>query len=228
MLRLDNISAGYGDATVLRDVTIAVPDGAVVALLGANGAGKTTLLRVASGLLSPTRGRVVLDGRDVTSAPPHRRVAAGLCHIPEGRGVFPELTVREHLQLFGPGGAAWVTDAFPALSGRLDQVAGTLSGGEQQMLALARSYLTQPAIVLLDEVSMGLAPLVVDAIFEFLTRLAAEGAALLLVEQYVTKALAVADYVYILDRGVISFAGEAGELQSDDLFARYVGAGADR
>jgi branched-chain amino acid transport system ATP-binding protein len=228
MLRLDHVTAGYGDTTVLRDVTLAVPDASVVALLGANGAGKTTLLRVASGLLHPTHGTLSIDDRDVTGRTPHVLAGYGLCHIPEGRGVFPELSVRENLQLFAPPGAEKeqllrVLDAFPQLERRLDSPAGTLSGGEQQMLALGRSYAARPSIVLLDEVSMGLAPLIVDEIFVFLARLASEGAALLLVEQYVSKALAVADYVYVLDRGAISFAGEACELESEDLFARYVG-----
>jgi branched-chain amino acid transport system ATP-binding protein len=224
MLRLENVWAGYGETMVLRGVSLAVPDGSVVALLGANGAGKTTLLRVASGLLRPSRGAVWVDGTDMTGAAPHRLASRGVCHIPEGRGVFPELTVGEHLQLFDPEDTGRVLDAFPQLASRLKQRAGTMSGGEQQMLALGRSYAARPSIVLLDEVSMGLAPLVVDKIFGFLSRLASEGAALLMVEQYVTKALAVADYVYVLERGVVSFAGEACELESDDLFARYVGA----
>jgi branched-chain amino acid transport system ATP-binding protein len=229
MLRLDGISAGYGDTVVLRQVTLGVPTSSVVALLGANGAGKTTLLKVASGLLSPRDGRLTLDGRDVTGFPPYRLAALGVCHVPEGRGVFPDLSVRENLLLFSPPGqeaerTARAVDAFPQLGKRLDQVAGTMSGGEQQMLALGRAYASNPTIVLLDEVSMGLAPVIVDEIFEFLKRLAAEGAALLLVEQYITKALAVADYVYLLDKGRVSFAGEPVELEGDDLFARYLGA----
>jgi branched-chain amino acid transport system ATP-binding protein len=228
MLALDGITAGYGDTVVLRDVHLAVPAGRVVALLGANGAGKTTLLRVASGLLPARAGRLVVDGADRTGASPEALAAAGVCHVPEGRGVFPSLTVRENLRLFSPPGAedaaaARAADAFPRLGERLDQPAGTMSGGEQQMLALARAYIGRPRFVLLDEVSMGLAPRVVDEIFEFLARLAAGGTALLLVEQYVTKALALADHVYTLARGRIAFAGEPAELAGEDVFASYVG-----
>ena len=228
MLVLDGITAGYGDTVVLRHVHLAVPAGRVVALLGANGAGKTTLLRVASGLLPPRTGRLVVDGVDRTGAAPETLAGAGVCHVPEGRGVFPSLTVRENLRLYsrpGDEGAALdrAVDAFPRLGERLNQVAGTMSGGEQQMLALARAYLGQPRFVLLDEVSMGLAPRIVDEIFEFLGRLAAEGAALLLVEQYVTKALALADHVYTLARGQIAFAGEPAELAGEDVFASYLG-----
>jgi branched-chain amino acid transport system ATP-binding protein len=228
MLVLDGITAGYGDTVVLRDVHLAVPAGRVVALLGANGAGKTTLLRVASGLLPPRTGRLVVDGADRTGAAPETLAGAGVCHVPEGRGVFPSLTVRENLRLYsrpGDEGAALdrAVEAFPRLGERLHQVAGTMSGGEQQMLALARAYLGRPRFVLLDEVSMGLAPRIVDEIFDFLGRLAAEGAALLLVEQYVTKALALADHVYTLARGQIAFAGEPAELAGEDVFASYLG-----
>ncbi|HEV3363716.1 MAG TPA: ABC transporter ATP-binding protein [Acidimicrobiia bacterium] len=228
MLALDRITAGYGDTVVLRDVDLAVPAGRVIALLGANGAGKTTLLRVASGLLTPRTGRLVVDGTDRTGATPEALTAAGICHVPEGRGVFPSLTVRENLRLFcrsgdEDGALERAREAFPRLGERLDQVAGTMSGGEQQMLALARAYIGRPRFVLLDEVSMGLAPRVVDEIFEFLHRLAAEGCALLLVEQYVTKALALADHVYTLARGRIAFAGEPAELADDDVFASYLG-----
>jgi branched-chain amino acid transport system ATP-binding protein len=230
MLVLDDITAGYGGATVLRQVSLTVPPGSIVALIGPNGAGKTTLLRVASGLLRPTHGRVVLDGSDVTRTTPNRRAARGLCHVTEGRAVFPALTVRENLAMFSPSGKerdgiALAIEAFSRLATRLDQVAGTMSGGEQQMLALARAYVRNPRIVLLDEVSLGLAPIIVDEIFEFLSRLAAGGSSLLLVEQFVTKALAVADYVYLLDRGSLVFAGEPSELDGHDFFATYVGAG---
>jgi branched-chain amino acid transport system ATP-binding protein len=209
-------------------VHLAVPAGRVVALLGANGAGKTTLLRVASGLLPPRSGRLVVDGVDRTGAAAETLTDVGVCHVPEGRGVFPSLSVRENLRLFSrPGDEAAAldraVDAFPRLGERLNQVAGTMSGGEQQMLALARAYLGQPRFVLLDEVSMGLAPRIVDEIFAFLGRLAAEGTALLLVEQYVTKALELADHVYTLARGQIAFAGEPAELAGEDVFASYLG-----
>jgi branched-chain amino acid transport system ATP-binding protein len=229
MLRLDRVTAGYGETTVLRNVTLAVPAGSIVALIGPNGAGKTTSLRVASGLLPPASGRLLIDGADATGRAPYRLAEAGICHIPEGRGVFPDLSVRENLLLFTPPGheeegLARAIDAFPRLGERLSQRASTMSGGEQQMLALARSYTQRPSLVLLDEVSMGLAPKIVEEIFAFLARLAADGAALLLVEQYVTKALAMADYVYVLERGRIAFAGEPAELDGTDVFAHYLGA----
>ncbi|MGQ0624830.1 MAG: ABC transporter ATP-binding protein [Sporichthyaceae bacterium] len=228
MLTLDHVDAGYGQTPVLTDITLAVPRGAVVALLGANGAGKTTLLRVCAGLLAPTAGRMILDGVDVTGDAPHTLVPRGMCHIPEGRGVFASLTVKENLIVQSPRGRedeaiTKAGEAFPVLGRRLNQVAGTLSGGEQQMLALARGYVQSPKVILLDEVSMGLAPIVVDEIFEFLRRLADGGASLLLVEQYVTKALELSDYVYLLQKGHIAFAGEPGELDGEDLFARYLG-----
>jgi branched-chain amino acid transport system ATP-binding protein len=225
---LDGIVAGYAETTVLRGVSLAVPEGSVVALLGANGAGKTTLLRVASGLLRPTAGRLTLDGVDVTGHRPHQLAAAGVCHVPEGRGVFPSLTVRENLALqAGSGGRDGVeraVDAFPRLGERMGQTAGTLSGGEQQMLALARAYVANPKLMLLDEVSMGLAPKIVDEIFVFLDRLAHEGSSLLLVEQYVTRALGLADYVYLMNRGTIAYCAEPSELADEDVFARYLGS----
>jgi branched-chain amino acid transport system ATP-binding protein len=229
MLTLQDITAGYGATTVLRGVDLVVPDASVVALLGANGAGKTTLLRVASGLLKPSGGRIVLDEVDVTRQTPHELVARGICHVPEGRGIFPSLTVRDNLVLQSANGEEKAAieravAAFPRLGERLAQAAGTLSGGEQQMLALARAYVQHPTVVLLDEVSMGLAPKVVDEIFAFFTLLRNHGTSLLLVEQYVTRALAAAEYVYLLDRGEIAFAGEPSELHGADVFASYVGA----
>ncbi|MDQ1515893.1 MAG: branched-chain amino acid transport system ATP-binding protein [Actinomycetota bacterium] len=228
MLVLDGVTAGYGTATVLRDVHLTVPRSSVVALLGPNGAGKTTLLRVASGLVSPWSGAVLLEGEDVTGLSPDGLARRGVCHVPEGRGVFPPLSVRENLLLFSPPGEERVgleraLEAFPDLAGRLDQTAGTMSGGQQQMLALARAYIAGGRVILLDEVSMGLAPIVVDEIFAFLERVAGEGVSLLLVEQYVNKALAIADYGYILSRGRISFAGDAAELADEDVFSRYLG-----
>jgi branched-chain amino acid transport system ATP-binding protein len=229
MLELDRITAGYGEGPVLQDVSLRVPDGTTVALIGPNGAGKTTLLRVASGLLHPAQGRMVLDGEDVTGRASKDLVERGLCHVPEGRAVFPSMTLRENLRLFGPPGSETeaeerAVEAFPALGKRMKQVVGTMSGGEQQMVALARTYIRRPRFVLLDEVSMGLAPRIVDEIFVFLQRLASEGASLLLVEQFVTKALEVADFVFLLADGRIDFAGEPSELEDEDVFARYTGA----
>jgi branched-chain amino acid transport system ATP-binding protein len=229
MFELLDISAGYGETAVLHDVTIRVPPGSVVALLGANGAGKTTLLRVASGLLRPTSGEIVCDATTLTGRPAHDFVAQGVCHVPEGRGIFRSMTVRDNLLLQSPKGGETMaleqaSEVFPALGRRMGQLAGTLSGGEQQMLALARAYVSNPSFVFLDEVSLGLAPIIVDEIFEFLRLLAESGAALLLVEQYVVRALRLADYVYVLARGEVSFAGEPGELDEDAVFRNYVGA----
>jgi branched-chain amino acid transport system ATP-binding protein len=228
MLELRGITAGYGSHTVLRDVDLIVPDNAVVALLGANGAGKTTTLRVASGLLRPSAGQILIDGVDVTGWSPHRLAGAGVCHIPEGRGIFRALTVKDNIRLQStpafegdplPAAAA----AFPRLGERLGQRAGTMSGGEQQMLALARAYVAGPSCVLLDEVSMGLAPKIIDEIFDYLRTLAAAGTALLLVEQYVSRALELADFVYILNKGRVSFVGEADELGEEQILASYLG-----
>jgi branched-chain amino acid transport system ATP-binding protein len=228
-LALQGVSGGYGNTQVLRDVHLVVPAGGVVALLGPNGAGKTTLLRMCSGLLHPMRGTIWVDGTDATMAAPHALVALGVCHVPEGRAVFPSLTVAENLRLLGGRGSDAVdraVDAFPVLGRKLTQTAGTMSGGEQQMLALARSYLRDPSYVLLDEVSMGLAPKVVDEIFEYIGHLTASGAALLLVEQYVHKALELADFAYVINKGHITFAGEASELDADSLAASYLGTAA--
>jgi branched-chain amino acid transport system ATP-binding protein len=229
MLELRGVVAGYSGTTVLREIDLSVPDGSVVALLGANGAGKTTLLRVASGLLRPSSGVVLIDEQDVTGRRPHELVRRGICLVPEGRGIFGPLTIRDNLILQSPRGKETesiekAVSAFPRLGERLNQTAGTMSGGEQQMLALARAYVQSPKVVLLDEVSMGLAPKVVDEIFDFLKRLSRQGVSLLLVEQYVTRALAAADYVYLLNRGQVAFAGEPSELEGDDVFTQYVGA----
>jgi branched-chain amino acid transport system ATP-binding protein len=231
-LELRKITAGYGSSVVLRDLDLVAPEGRVVALLGPNGAGKTTTLGVASGLVSVSGGSVLLNGEDLTAVPIEQRADRGLCHVTEGRSIFRSLTVGENLRIFAPPGAedsglAAAMEAFPRLGERLHQVAGTMSGGEQQMLALARAYISGASTVLLDEVSLGLAPIVVDHIFEFLRRLATEGRSLLLVEQYVTKALALADIVYVLARGRIVFAGEPGEVRGSNVFARYMGEAAE-
>jgi branched-chain amino acid transport system ATP-binding protein len=228
---VDHVSAGYGTSTVLRDVSLKVRSGSVVALLGPNGAGKTTLLRAISGLLRPAQGKVVVAGRDVTHADAYAVARTGLCLVPEGRGIFRELSVRENLRLQVPawrGSSASATiddavDAFPILGRRMKQVAGSLSGGEQQMLALARATLSGASVVLLDEVSMGLAPKVVDEIMDSIARLAETGVSLLLVEQYVARALEMADFVYLLTRGSVTFAGLPSELDADDLAQRYLG-----
>ena len=227
VLELRDVWAGYGETTVLRGVDITVPRSSVVAVLGPNGAGKSTLLRAASGLVKVRRGGLLVDGDDVTGASPSGLVKRGLCHIPDPRGIFRSLTVEENLMLQAPRGKGKASiekavDVFPRLGERLSQRAGTMSGGEQQMLAVARAYVQDPTVVLLDEVSTGLAPVVVDEIFVFLEKIAATGTALLLVEQYVERAVAVADYVYILGKGHIVFAGEPAECTSGAVFARYL------
>jgi branched-chain amino acid transport system ATP-binding protein len=227
VFELCGVTAGYGDTTVLRDVSLWVPSGSVVALLGANGAGKTTLLRAASGLL-PSLGRIRLDGRELGGAAAQEFARAGVCHVPEGRGIFPSLSVRDNILLHAgkrPSADALerAVTAFPILGERLDQRAGTLSGGQQQMLALTRAYVTSPRVVLVDEVSLGLAPVTVDLIYEQLGRIAAGGSALLLVEQYVTRALQLADYVFVLQRGRVRFAGEPSELDSQEVLGGYLG-----
>jgi branched-chain amino acid transport system ATP-binding protein len=228
VLEIVNVTAGYDATTVLREVSVSVPDGKVVALLGANGGGKTTLLRVASRMIGTDAGALQLDGVDMSTASPSRMARAGVCHVPEGRGIFPSLTVRENLALFAgksSAGAALDRTAkeFPVLGQRLKQVAGTLSGGEQQMLALSRTFIGTPKVILLDEVSLGLAPKVVDELFEFLTKLAASGVSLLLVEQYVDRALAMADYVYLMGRGRVEYEGAPGGLDVARVKQSYVG-----
>jgi branched-chain amino acid transport system ATP-binding protein len=231
VLDLSDVWAGYGETTVLRGVDITVPRSSVVAVLGPNGAGKSTLLRVASGLLRLRRGQLAVDGEDVTGAAPSDLVRLGLCHIPDPRGIFRSLTVEENLVLQSPRGTAKdsiarAVEVFPRLGERLRQRAGTMSGGEQQMLAVARAYVQNPTVVLLDEVSTGLAPVIVEEIFVFLERLVAEGTALLLVEQFVHRALALAEQVYVLDRGVIRLSGRADELTEEQIFHSYAGVAA--
>ena len=227
-LELRSVSSGYAGTTILRNVDLSVPAGSVTALLGPNGAGKSTLLRTVSGLIRPTAGSVHLDGVDVSKLAPNKRAGLGLCHIPEGRGVFRSLTVRENLRLQAEPGnedeaAARCIAAFPILGARINQIAGTLSGGQQQMLAMARAYARSPRLVLVDEASLGLAPIIVDAIFAFLSTITAEGSSLLIVDQFVARALGMASKAYVLSRGEIAFAGTPDELQQGDVFKRYLG-----
>ena len=230
-LELRSITAGYGSTIVLHDIGLEFARGSVTALLGPNGAGKTTLLRVAAGLLPPRSGGVSVHGREMSRARPARRARAGLCLIPEQRGVFADLTVRDNLRLMTPrwrnSNADTVLDVFPALRSRLDDRAGALSGGQQQMLALGRAWLAEPTIVLLDEVSMGLAPVVVDEIFTALGELRRGGAAIVVVEQYIHHALAMADRVVVLRRGRVAVTGPAAEFDRDDLLENYFGIEVD-
>jgi branched-chain amino acid transport system ATP-binding protein len=230
-LVVSGLSSGYGRTVVLRDVSLRVPVGSAVALLGPNGAGKTTLLRAISGLLPTLSGRVHINGVDVTTARAHRRFASGLCHVPEGRGIFRSLTVRENVVMQSPRGGERdaverAVRAFPILGDRLAQQAGTLSGGQQQMLAMAAAYVRDPTLVLVDEASLGLAPKVVDAIFKFLDDRVAEGAALLVVDQFVARALGIATTAYVLNRGSIAYEGRADELLESGVFEQYLGGGA--
>jgi branched-chain amino acid transport system ATP-binding protein len=201
-----------------------------MALLGANGAGKSTLLRTISGLIKPTAGRISILGEDVTKSAAYQRTSRGLCEIPEGRGIFPSLTVRENLVLLSPrrrepDATARALDMFPVLKGRMSQTAGSLSGGEQQMLAVARAIIARPAVVLFDEVSLGLAPLVVERIYDAVRAIITTGSAVLLVEQYVDRALDLADSALVLDRGRVAYSGSASQLRSVDLLETYLGAG---
>ncbi|MGD0384643.1 MAG: ABC transporter ATP-binding protein [Solirubrobacteraceae bacterium] len=227
VLELRDLVAGYGDAEVLHAINITVRERSIVTLLGPNGAGKTTVMRVVSGTLRPSSGQVRVRAADVTALSPQQRSRRGVCLIPEGRGIFRSLTVRDNLELFRPAwvhpaGLDHVTEVFPILGDRLNQTAGTLSGGEQQMLALARAFLCEPSIVLVDEVSMGLAPKLVDQIFEILVAIANHGVSVLLVEQYVSRALELADHAYVLSRGQIVLEGTTDEVRYADVASSYL------
>jgi branched-chain amino acid transport system ATP-binding protein len=228
-LELREVTGGYGQTIVLRDVSVMVPASGVTALLGPNGAGKTTLLKMVSGFLRPSSGSIRMFGDDVTGVAPYRRFQAGLCHVPEGRGVFRSLTVRENLIMQSRKGTeaeaiSQACEAFPPLATRLGQVAGTMSGGQQQMLAMAVAYVRSPRLILVDEASLGLAPLIVEQIFGFMEKVAKEGKALLIVDQFASRALALADTAYVLSRGSITYSGSAKELDHAELLSQYMGA----
>lgn len=221
-LTLHDIRVRYGPVEALHGVDIAFPARAVTALLGRNGAGRSTLLRTIAGLLTPSSGRIEWDGRDITRRTAAERARDGLALIPDGHGVFAGLPVRDNLQVFA--GAAPVDpalDAFPILRKRLGQRAGTLSGGEQQMLAVSRALLRPSRVLLLDELSQGLAPRVVAQLYEVVTELAAGDRAVVLVEQYAGEALRRADVAYVLRRGRVAFAGEPEELLTHDHAAVF-------
>jgi branched-chain amino acid transport system ATP-binding protein len=229
LLEVDHLSVRYGGLTALDDVSLVVPEGSVVALLGANGAGKSTLLKAVAGLAVPSGGEVRLQGQALDGTSAHERANRGLCLIPEGRGIFPALTVADNLRVAlddDDKGVSRVTSYFPVLAQRLEQLAGTLSGGEQQMLALARAVGAQPLVLMADELSLGLAPLLVREMARTLERLhEEEGRTILLVEQYVAQAVRLADFVYILHRGQLAWAGEPDELRASAVLVEsYLGA----
>ncbi len=228
MLELKNISAGYGRTEVLHGVSLKVPKGKLVALIGSNGAGKTTTMRVASGMLPPNGGALFLDDVSFEGEDSHQVSRRGVAHVPEGRRVFPTLSVKDNLEVgafrnarFGRLGAEarqdleMVFERFPRLKERRDQLAGTLSGGEQQMLAIGRGLMARPAVLLLDEPSMGLAPKIVEEVFETVLELKRSGMTMLLVEQFADAALRIADDAYVLESGRIVLHGPAESLRSD-------------
>jgi branched-chain amino acid transport system ATP-binding protein len=233
LLDVKDLDVHYGGIHALKGVSFSVEDGTIVALIGANGAGKTTTLRAISGLLRPTAGSITFAGRSIAGLPAHEIVARGLAHVPEGRGIFANLTVEENLQLgaYLRGDAAAVAkdlaralELFPRIRERLHQNAGTLSGGEQQMLAIARALLTRPRLLLLDEPSLGLAPQMVQLIFQIVKTIAAEGTTILLVEQNAHMALGVAASAHVLEVGTRVASGPAAELARDDKIRKaYLG-----
>ena len=239
MLTIQNLHAAYGKVEVLHGISLEVPKGKLVTLIGSNGAGKTTTMRAISGMLKPKSGTVTLGGKDVTGLDSHRIARAGLAHSPEGRRVFASMSVTDNLLLGAfprftrsrpkgdiKGDLDKALELFPRLKERRDQLAGTLSGGEQQMLAMARAVMLNPEVILLDEPSMGLAPILVEEVFRIITRLKAEGVTMLLVEQFAAAALNVADYGYVLENGSISVHGPAESLKTDPkVIAAYLGGG---
>jgi branched-chain amino acid transport system ATP-binding protein len=232
-LELQGVCAGYGRIQVLRDVDIAVPAGAVVALLGPNGAGKTTTLNAIAGTLPLQAGDLRLRGESIRHLTAYERARRGVVLVPEGRGIFPSLSVKENLELIVRAAPAngvprgerleEVLTIFPRLRERLSQRAGTMSGGEQQMLALTRAFLASPEVLLMDEISMGLAPQLVEALFDAVSVLRARGMTIVLVEQFLTYALRFADLCYVLSKGRVSFVGEPAELRGENALA-YVGS----
>jgi branched-chain amino acid transport system ATP-binding protein len=232
LLSVENLRAGYGAVEVLRGVDIRISHGELIALLGSNGAGKTTLNAVMSGLLAPRSGRVIFDGEDLTGVHYRRIVQAGLIQVPEGRKVFPNLTVLENLELGAFTRARQrlsenidrVFETFPRLRERMAQLAGTMSGGEQQMLAIGRGLMAEPKLLILDEPSLGLSPLLVEELFTLIAKLRTDGLAILLVEQNVGQSLDIADRAYVMENGTIRFSGTATELlDSDTLRQAYLG-----
>jgi branched-chain amino acid transport system ATP-binding protein len=226
LLKVENVELAYGEVPAVRDISFEVNEGEIVTLIGANGAGKSTTMRGVAGAMLPRRGRIVFDGRDVTRMPAHARAAAGIALVPEGRRVFPALTVRENLEM---GGFKYRRDrrkvdalieramaSFPRLRERASQPAGTLSGGEQQMLALSRALMSEPRLLCMDEPSLGLAPIIVQDIFKSIRAVNAAGTSILLVEQNARYALETARRGYVLQTGSIIAAGPCAELKQDE------------
>ena len=240
MLEVNNLTAAYGQVSVLHGVNLKVEKGQLVTLIGSNGAGKTTTMRAISGMISPTGGDILLNGKSIAGMASHQISKLGVAHSPEGRRVFPTQSVKDNLLLgafsrltFGrdrgdvEGDLENALDLFPRLRERKDQLAGTLSGGEQQMLAMARALMLKPEVLLLDEPSMGLAPILVEEVFHIIRRLKQEGITMLLVEQFAAAALGVADYGYVMENGRIAVEGPAAQLQNDPkVKAAYLGGGA--
>jgi branched-chain amino acid transport system ATP-binding protein len=235
-LELSGVRASYGKVEVLRGLSLGVPQGCVVALLGANGAGKTTTLRAISGTMPIAQGSIKLHGRRIDGRSASRIARGGIALIPEGRGIFPTLSVRDNIEIAircsVDGGASpssrregfdRIVATFPRLGERLTQSAGTLSGGEQQMLALARALVARPKVLMMDEISMGLAPIVVEQLFETVRALKEQGTTILLVEQYLTHALRLADICYVLAKGEVIFVGEPAELRDPETVSTYLG-----
>jgi branched-chain amino acid transport system ATP-binding protein len=229
ILELVDVHAAYGRIEVLRGVSLTVPKGSVVALLGPNGAGKTTTLKVASGQMEPTSGHVHIGGVHTNKVASEKLVKAGVCTIPEGRGIFPNLTVDENLRLFTYAGTASESEIrteaferFPRLGERRHQMAGRLSGGEQQMLAMARALSTNPSLLLLDELSMGLAPLIVEELYSAVRQVADEGVSVLVVEQFARTALAVAEFGAVMVNGRITAVGQPQDIE-EELSEAYLG-----
>ncbi len=235
MLEVENLHVSYGAIKALHGVSLKVPTGSIVTLIGANGAGKSTTLRALSGLVKPAQGVIRYDGHDIARLPAHKIVSRGLCHVPEGRMVFANLTVKENLRMgaYLQKDRKWIAEQtdyvfglFPRLKEREDQAAGTLSGGEQQMLAIGRALLSKPQFLMLDEPSLGIAPLLVKAIFERIVEINREqGLTILLVEQNANLALEVSSYAYVLETGKVLLEGPSAELRADPkVQAAYLGA----
>ena len=233
MLEVKNIQVAYGKIIAVKDVSVTVNQGEIVTLIGSNGAGKSTTLRTISGLIKPKSGEITLNGKRIDGMPGHDIVSLGICHSPEGRRIFPRMSVRENLELGAflrnnkievAADMAKVLDLFPRLKERLDQRAGTMSGGEQQMLAVSRALMGDPKLLLLDEPSMGLAPVLVELIFETIVKIRQQGVTILLIEQNATAALDVADRAYVLESGKVKMSGSAKELSTDDKVTKaYLG-----